>query len=283
MDLEHTAIERLKTAAEMSESVYGLPLVITYSGGKDSDVCLELARRSGIRFEIEHNHTTADAPETVYHVRNKFKTMELEGVHCSINYPIYKNKRVSMWSLILINLTPPTRVRRYCCEVLKEQGGKNRFIVTGIRWAESFKRKNNRGIYESGRNIILNNDNDNKRQLFESCKMKGKRICNPIVDWSDRDVWSFLKDSKVKTNPLYQCGFCRVGCIGCPMAGKSRYIHFEKWPTYKTAYINSFGRMLDLIHKRRRETEWKTKEDVFHWWMEDGYIDGQQSLFEGED
>ena len=57
MDLEHRAIERLRLAAEMSETYYGQPLVITTSGGKDSDVCLYLAAASGIRYEVMHNHT----------------------------------------------------------------------------------------------------------------------------------------------------------------------------------------------------------------------------------
>ena len=75
MDMEHTAIERLKAASEMSLTFYQQPLIITTSGGKDSDICLELARRSGIHYEVMHNHTTADAPQTVYHVREQFLSL----------------------------------------------------------------------------------------------------------------------------------------------------------------------------------------------------------------
>ena len=62
MDKEHTAIERIKLASEMSLRHYGKPLVCTYSGGKDSEVMLELFKRSGIPFEVHNSHTTADAP-----------------------------------------------------------------------------------------------------------------------------------------------------------------------------------------------------------------------------
>ncbi len=73
-DKEQKAIARLQEAAFYSERLYnGAPLIVTTSGGKDSDVCLTLAQRSGIRFEVMHNHTTADAPETVYHVRETFQ------------------------------------------------------------------------------------------------------------------------------------------------------------------------------------------------------------------
>ena len=40
---------------------------------------------------------------------------------------------------------PPTRLVRYCCKELKEQGGKGRLKVTGVRWAESVNRKKNQG------------------------------------------------------------------------------------------------------------------------------------------
>lgn len=79
MDLEQTAIERLKLASDMSLRIYQQPLIVTTSGGKDSSVCVELARRAGIPFEVMHNHTTADAPETVYFVRSEFKRLEAGG------------------------------------------------------------------------------------------------------------------------------------------------------------------------------------------------------------
>lgn len=133
-DLEQIAIERLKTASDMSLQYYKQPLVICISGGKDSSVITELAIRAGIPAEFMHNHTTADAPETVRFVRSEFKRLEELGYQCTLNMPTYKGKRVSMWSLIPQKLMPPTRLVRYCCFILKETGGVNRFICTGVRW-----------------------------------------------------------------------------------------------------------------------------------------------------
>lgn len=79
MDLEQTAIERLKMASDMSMRLYKRALVITYSGGKDSDVLLHLAGKAGIPYEVLHSLTTADAPETVYHVKDTFRKLELGG------------------------------------------------------------------------------------------------------------------------------------------------------------------------------------------------------------
>ena len=72
----------------MSLGYYGQPLICAYSGGKDSDVMLELFKRSGIPFEVHHSHTTADAPQTVYHIRKVFHRLELEGVKCTIDYHV---------------------------------------------------------------------------------------------------------------------------------------------------------------------------------------------------
>jgi len=74
MNKEQQAIARLQLAAEMSETYYHAPLVITTSGGKDSDVCLTLARAAGIRYEVQYNHTSVDAPETIYQLSVGWKT-----------------------------------------------------------------------------------------------------------------------------------------------------------------------------------------------------------------
>ena len=292
MDLEQKAIERLQAASEMSLAHYGLPLVVTTSGGKDSSVCVELARRAGIPFEVQHNHTSVDAPETVRFVRSEFKRLEDLGIKCTINYPTYKGERVTMWSLIPQKMLPPTRMTRYCCSVLKEEGGAGRFITTGVRWEESTKRKNNRGIYEnftkSKNKIILNSDNDDKRLLFENCTLKAKKIVNPIVDWTDEDVWSFLSDSKTPLNPLYAEGFCRIGCVGCPLAGKKgREKEFARWPKYKQMYLNAFDRMLKVREaKGKIDDKWRIGRravDVFNWWMEYDIAPGQISFDELEE
>lgn len=293
MDKEQQAIERLRLAAEMSETYYdGAPLIVTTSGGKDSDVCLRLAEAAGIRYEVQHNHTSADAPETVYHVRETFRRLEEQGVKCTINYPVYNGRRATMWNLIPQKLMPPTRIVRYCCSVLKEQGGKDRMITTGVRWAESTKRKNSRGIYEvfgKGKSkVILNNDNDEKRRLFETCAVKAKRVCNPIIDWTDDDVWGYIEAERVPVNHLYGCGFSRVGCIGCPMAGKrGREIEFARYPKYRDMYIRAFEKMLDVRKERGKiNGTWRigtTGEDVFNWWMEYDIVPGQIAFEELED
>lgn len=287
MDLEHKAIERLKLASDMSLRLYKQPLLITYSGGKDSDVLLHLAEVSGIPFEALHSLTTADAPETVRHVYSTFHRLEDKGIKCTVDKHVQPGgSRLTMWNLIPRKLMPPTRVARYCCAVLKEGGGKGRMISTGVRWAESGARKRNRGALEvqssqKSKSLILSNDNDEGRRLFETCQMKGKRICNPIVDWADKDILEYADAEKIQLNPLYCEGFRRVGCIGCPMASeKTRAIEFARYPLIRAAYIRAFDEMLKERQRRGKSSRWQTGVDVFHWWMEDGVLPGQTALEE---
>ena len=290
MDLEQSAFEALRFASAQSLKLYKQPLVITYSGGKDSDVLLHLAGKSGIPYEVLHSLTTADAPETVWHVRDTFRRLELANVKCTIDtHRTPDGGNVTMWNLIPRKLMPPTRRMRYCCAELKEGGAKGRFVATGVRWAESPKRKD-RGVLEVRhgdikKRLTLMNDNDETRMQFENCQMKGQRVVNPIIGWDNKEVWDYAETEKICMNPLYGCGRTRVGCIGCPLASKrARIEEFIIWPKYKQAYIRAFDRMLEERHHRGKMAggmRWgETGVDVFNWWMENGVLPGQEVLEE---
>ena len=157
----------------------------------------------------------------------------------------------------------------------------------GCSVGRKLQTKNSRGIYETlapdkQKRIILANDNDDRRRLFETCSLKAKRVCNPIIDWSDDDVWEYIRTEALPVNPLYECGSVRVGCIGCPMSGKGRYAEFARYPKYKEAYIRAFDKMLEERERRgKMQGTWRigtTGRDVFHWWMEDGVLPGQMEL-----
>lgn len=73
--------EVLRLARDMSLEYYGKPLVLTYSGGKDSDVMLDIAIKTlkPDEFEVINSHTSVDAPETVYHIREVFNRVRGGG------------------------------------------------------------------------------------------------------------------------------------------------------------------------------------------------------------
>lgn len=280
-DLESVAIARLQEAAKLSEFYYQKPLLLTYSGGKDSEVCLELCKRAGVPFEVIHSLTTADAPETVYHVKKTFYRLELEGVKCEVLHPRYKGQPTSMWALIPQKLLPPVRTHRWCCQILKEGATPHRCVVLGVRSCESGSRSDSQVAETHGKNRrerqTFDFDNGDER-IFAPCRMKAELKIHPIVDWEDKDVWSFLRDANAEVNPCYFMGFSRVGCVGCPMAGKGRWNEFRQWPKFKNLYCNAFSKMLDVRKARGKPTKWKTTDDVFRWWMDDKNLDGQLNI-----
>lgn len=270
------AIDRLQ-AFEPPEGYY-----LAFSGGKDSQCIYHLAKEAGVKFDAHYNLTTADPPELVWFIKK--------------NYPDVSRDRPkeTMWQLIPRKLMPPTRLARYCCQELKEGGGEGRIVVTGVRWAESVRRKQTRGIAEvlgksKKTNYILLNDNEQGRMMFENCTKKGKRIVNPIIDWEDEDVWEYIHTRNIEYCKLYDEGFKRLGCIGCPMARKDGMLHqFERWPKFKQAYMRAFQRMLDTRKTKGLENNWETPEDVFNWWVysqnrKDKEIEGQIDLLSSEE
>jgi len=258
VDKVKIAIERIKSFNPLQYS--DEPYYVAYSGGKDSDVIRILTNLAGVKHDLVHNLTTVDAPETMYYIRT------ISNV--KISKPI-----ITMWELIVKNKFPPTRLIRYCCTELKERGGNDRFVMTGVRWSESSSRKNKRDgveVHTSVKNrIILNADNDESRRFVENCQLKGKRILNPIIDWSDVEVWEFLKHHGCKSNPLYECGYRRVGCVGCSMSTKQKE-ELERYPKYKAMYIRAFDRMIDAkgaYKEKEGNVNWKTGEEVYDWWV----------------
>lgn len=250
-DKVETAIRRLQTFEPRDRGGYRL----AFSGGKDSQCIYHLAVMAGVQFTACYNVTSVDPPELVRFIKTQYPDVIFE-------YPKDKDgKRITMWSLIANHTMPPTRKVRYCCDHLKEQGGKGSVTVTGVRWAESPRRRRVHGvasittqsrklfgkamneipdarIADNEKAIIMNDDNDEARRMVEMCYRTKKTLVNPIVDWEDEDVWEFLNDvAKVPHCSLYDEGFERLGCIGCPLAGgKKMREEFERWPKYRNLY-----------------------------------------------
>jgi phosphoadenosine phosphosulfate reductase len=259
VDKVQKAIDRLK-AFEPEEGYY-----LAFSGGKDSQCIYHLAKEAGVKFEAHYHVTTVDPPELIYFIRKNYSEV------------IFDRPPTTMWRLIPKKLMPPTRLARYCCDVLKEGGGEGRRVVTGVRWQESDKRKKNRSLIEinayTKKQIRTNNDNDESRKLFENCIKKNKHILNPIIEWSLDDVWEYLNSRKIEHCSLYDEGFERLGCIGCPMAGREgRIKEFDRWPKFKQSYLRAFKRMIDVRNERglmEGKTKWDTPESVMEWWLEE--------------
>lgn len=249
VDKVEIAIERIRTF-EPPEGYY-----VAFSGGKDSCVILDLVKRAGVKFDAHYNLTTVDPPELVYFIREKHPEVE-------VHHP-----ELTMWELIPKKLMPPTRIVRYCCKTLKEGGGIGRTVVTGIRHAESNKRS--------------------KRGMVEQCRMhKRKTYLHPIIDWSEGDVWEYIKSNDMPYCCLYDEGFRRLGCVLCPMKGPAGMLRdVARWPKIAQAYEHAFDRMIQARTAAGKQTEWKTGAEVMHWWIHNPPKGNpkQYTLFEEEE
>lgn len=261
-NLTKKAIETIKTFEPMALTLNNEGYYVAFSGGKDSIVLEDLFKKARVKYTLNHNITGLDHPEVIYFMRKYYP---------ELNWHMYKN---SMFKLIVQKGMPPTRLIRYCCAELKERGGNGYFIATGVRHAESPRRKNTRGLFEAQgsnikNNLILLNDNDENRQTFENCQLKGKRILNPILYWTDEDVWSYIKINNLPYPKLYDLGYKRLGCIGCPLATKKQRIkELEDNPKFKENYIRAFDKMVQKRIQDGKPTQWKNGQEVYDWWIE---------------
>ena len=231
---EQLAIERL----QLFEPPEGY--ILAYSGGKDSDVLLSLARTAGVKFVAHMHATTIDPPEVMRHVREQSDVI--------IDHPAESMARLIMrWGL-------PSRWRRWCCSALKERPWPGRVVLTGVRWAESAKRAS--------------------RRMSEPARSgHGETFLHPIIDWTDADLWAYIRSHGVELVSLYGERMAngkprsRVGCVLCPL--NPRPEDAERWPHIAEAMHRAW-----LHFAAERHPEWSADEAEATWqrWIRTGRV-----------
>lgn len=184
--------EKEKTALTQLSSVSGKRLAVSFSGGKDSLVALDLANRVGIKKAVFCD-TTVEFDETKRFVEHiaAFYGMNIDVVRAPV--PFFEMVKYVGF---------PSRILRWCCDVFKFGPLSNYAAVedlygfiTGLRMKESDKRS--------------------RYKALDNNPLVPVRQINPILEWSDDDVWSYINDNSLPTNPLYKY-FDRIGCWCCP-------------------------------------------------------------------
>lgn len=256
LDKVDKAVQRLQ-AYEPPEGYY-----LCFSGGKDSVVIKALADMAGVKYDAHYNISSVDPPELIRFIKDKHPDVIME-------HPRDKDGNiVTMWNLIPKKSMPPTRIVRYCCAYLKETGGKGRLKITGVRWAESTRRRKSHSeitfadkraikvieqelsdedfLLTPQGGVVLRLDNRENARIVEMCYKNHTTMVNPIVDWTDDEVWEFIREYNIPYCCLYDEGWKRIGCIGCPMgSAKHRQEEFERYPKYKKLYLLAFEKMIE--------------------------------------
>ncbi|MBW2672338.1 MAG: phosphoadenosine phosphosulfate reductase family protein [Deltaproteobacteria bacterium] len=239
--IDEVSIERIR----MFEPLEGYYLA--FSGGKDSIVILDLAKRSGVRYDAHYSVVGVDPPELVQFIKREHPEV------------VFDHPKRTMWRLTETNALP-TRQNRWCCANLKEAHGNGRFLLTGIRAAESARRK--------------------ARKMVEVCTDKNKRFLHPIYDWQDADVWQYIRERGLTYCCLYDEGFTRLGCVLCPMRSAQQTAYeITRWPKIAAAWRAAARRYYE--RGRPAVARWATFEDFWNWWIsrEGGKADEAQECF----
>ena len=119
--------------------------------------------------------------------------------------------------------------------------------------------------------------------MMYHCQQYYRKVLNPIVDWNNDEVWEFIREYHVRYCSLYDEGFTRLGCIGCPMASKAKRLNeFKRWSKYKENYLRAIQRLIDSNKKKPKVNKqlFENAEELFDWWVNEGDVphSGQEGM-----
>lgn len=223
-DIIHVAIERMRLF-EPPEGYF-----LAFSGGKDSVVIKALADEAGVKYDAHYHLVPVDPPELIRFIREKHSDVAVD------------RSGHTLIGLIKTNGFP-TRTRRWCCKHFKEAGGKGRMVMTGIRQAESPRRKS-WGLLSYAKND------------------RTKRVFNPIIDWEDSDVWGYIHSCNINYCKLYDEGWKRLGCVGCPMVRDTKAQ--VRWPKVMNAWKVGMRRWFE----KKPRPNWSSFEKLWEAWLD---------------
>ena len=242
--------EKLALAYDSDNGFY-----LAFSGGKDSQCLYHVAKLAGVKFKAHMNLTSVDPPEVIHFVKTQYSDVEL-----------IKPKKSIFQAAIDIGILPTKRVR-WCCKEFKESAGAGKVTLIGIRHAESSRRAARQEVeisekkysgdleglegYRKARNAQKRGRKPKNNREVTIVNADGERtlgcirgqeslLISPIIEWTDDDVWNFLNTIGVAHCELYDQGWNRIGCIGCPMSpAKQKIIENKRWPHVKRNWIKA--------------------------------------------
>lgn len=258
------SIELLQKSEALALRYYDKGFYLAFSGGKDSQALYHVAKLAGVRFEAHYALTTLDPPEVVYFIRRQYPDV------------ITERPKLTFAQLCLKKKALPTMRMRFCCAELKEPGGAGTVTLTGVRKAESTKRAKREEAEIVGRRepkfrgTLEQLDQFSRSKEVEGVQCiqgKDKIVINPIIAWTEDDVWYFLNEVvKVKHCELYDRGWRRIGCLFCPMARQKEILRQgAAYPKYRDLMMRTIKRLRENGYMN--EYPDLTDEEVFSWWI----------------
>ena len=228
---------------------------LAFSGGKDSQTLYHMTQLAGVKFKGHMNLTSVDPPEVIRFVKKNYPEVELIKPGKSIfQHAIEKQ------------ILPTMRVR-WCCAEYTETAGAGKVTLIGIRKAESSRRAKRNEVEINNRKFSgdldsleeyrqeqklkrmkrkskadgVNITNADEEQTLGCIHGKESLLVSPIIYWTEQDVWEFLNEVvRVPHCSLYDEGWHRIGCIGCPMSShKQKMLENKRYPHIKRGWISA--------------------------------------------
>lgn len=242
--------EKLALAYDPENGYYN-----TFSGGKDSQCLYHIVKLAGVKHKTHMNLTSVDPPEVIRFVKTQYPDVDLIKPEKSI-YQYAVDKKIL-----------PTMRVRWCCEKFKESAGAGKVTLIGIRHAESPRRAKRNEVEINNRKFSGNLDELDDYRKERNAQKRGRKpkgyrevtivnatgertlgcirgkeslLISPIINWTDDDVWTFLNTLGINHCELYDQGWHRIGCIGCPMSSaKQKILENKRWPHVKRNWIKA--------------------------------------------
>ncbi|MBT1296398.1 phosphoadenosine phosphosulfate reductase family protein [Bacteroides uniformis] len=211
--------------------------IASFSGGKDSQVVLDLVTRAipPTAFEVIYSDTGYELPsslelyeEVKRYYGNRFPALKFTTTrnHESV---------LNYWDKI----GTPSDTHRWCCSVmktaplyrsLKMEGNKQARVLTfdGVRAEESTRRS---GYNRIGKGV------------------KHSTVVNvsPILNWNSVEIFLYIFKYDLPINIAYRKGITRVGCVICPFSSEWNDMVVNR--TFKSALSPFLKKIENCVNK----------------------------------
>ncbi|UJG42667.1 MAG: phosphoadenosine phosphosulfate reductase family protein [Candidatus Heimdallarchaeum endolithica] len=212
-----------------------LPVAVSFSGGKDSLVTLDLALKAlpEENLKIFFIDTGIEFPQTVSYVKKLSKKMNFKD-----NLKVKKVKTRIFWNAFQ-KFGPPGRDYRYCCKfaklapirelILQNYPDGKCISLVGQRRYESYARAT--------------------ADIWQNHYIPNQINVSPIQNWTALVIWLYIFLNKLPYNPLYEKQYERIGCWVCP---SSNLAQFDLLKSNNRKLYKKLSRELEKWRKKKQ-------------------------------
>ena len=243
-----------------------MKILVSFSGGKDSQACLiKAAQEYGTdKIEAVFCDTGWEHPDTYTHIHNVCKQMDVKLTTLKSKYDFV--------SLALYKKRFPSSKARFCTSELKIKPmidyvlslNNSCIIIQGIRAGESHARaamepecmyfRSYFQVNKSGRK-----ENYRGKEVREWCKQYDASVLRPIFTWTAQEVIDCILNAGQTPHPLYSRGFSRVGCFPCIMCRHREMLEIMKDVSMKQRLI----RVEELVKNAILQNLLSFQQDIY--------------------